>query len=79
VADGPVTLLLRASGIEVDPAGSIEGTVVTSTFQGDQVVLEVAVAGAPPLELRVGQRHARVPGATVRVAIRPDAVVALRR
>ena len=78
--DGPATLLVRASGVVMDPEGPITGSVVASTFQGDQVVIEVAVAapGARSLIAHVEPRLAPPVGAAVRIAIAPSAVVPLR-
>jgi thiamine transport system ATP-binding protein len=77
--DGPATLLIRASGVVVDTDGPIEGTVVASTFQGDQVVLElsVAAAGARSLIAHVDPPLAPPVGARVRMAVAPFAVVPL--
>jgi thiamine transport system ATP-binding protein len=79
--DGPATLLLRASGVVLDPDGPITGRVMASTFQGDQVVLEVAVAaaGARSLTAHLDPRLAPPVGAEVRMAIAPSAVVPLLR
>jgi thiamine transport system ATP-binding protein len=77
--DGPASVLVRPGGVVLDRAGSIEATVVTSTFQGERVVLELGVAGAPPLEVHIPADQAPPVGATVRATIRPDAVVALAR
>ena len=75
--DGPVSLLLRAGGIVPDPDGAIDGTVTRSTFEGDRVVLEVSVVGAPPLEVHVSS-HDPVPrGMPLRLAIDAGAVVPL--
>jgi len=75
--DGPASLLLRAGGIVVDPDGGIDGTVQRGTFEGDRVVLEIAVAGSPTLEAHVPPSQAPPAGTPVRVTITPRAVVPL--
>ena len=77
--DGPATVLVRAGEIRIEPTGTVVGTVASSTFQGDRVVLEVTVDGAPPLVVHVEPRGAPIVGATVRLAVGPDAVVPLVR
>jgi thiamine transport system ATP-binding protein len=77
-ADGPVTLLLRSGGVVLDADGVIDGTVVRAAFEGDRVVLDVAVAGCPSLEAQVPPALAPPVGAPVRLTITPDAVVPLR-
>ncbi|MGH9274717.1 MAG: ABC transporter ATP-binding protein, partial [Acidimicrobiales bacterium] len=75
--DGPATLLIRAAGVVVNPHGPIDGTVARSTFEGDRVVLEVAVPGAPSLESNVAPSQDLAPGTRVRLTITPGAVVPL--
>jgi len=77
-ADGSAAaVLVRPEGIELDPAGPVAGTVVTSTFAGARARLRVAVEGAPPLDVDVGGVAAPPVGATVRLRVGPTAVSAL--
>lgn len=75
--DGPMSLLLRAGGIVRDPAGPIDGTVARSTFEGDRVVLDVSVPGAPPLEVHLPAHDPPAVGTPVRLAIDPRGVIPL--
>lgn len=77
-AAGPAAaVLVRPEGVELDPAGPIAGTVVSSTFAGARTRLRVAVDGAPPLDVEVGGPAAPPVGATVRLRVGRAAVSAL--
>jgi thiamine transport system ATP-binding protein len=72
---GPVgAVLLRPEGIRLDPAGPIEGTVVSCTFAGARTQLRVAVAGAPDLDVEVPGGTPTGPGAAVHLTVDPEAV-----
>ena len=75
--DGPTSLLLRAGGIAPALEGPIDGIVTRSTFEGDRVVLEVAVDGAPALEVHLSSQAPAPVGEPVRLAIDPSAVIPL--
>jgi thiamine transport system ATP-binding protein len=70
---------VRPDAVRVTADGPIAGVVTARTFRRDHFLLEVKVAGGPPLE--VAARGDRVPavGDAVRLAIEPDAVVPLPR
>jgi thiamine transport system ATP-binding protein len=50
---GPHRLLLRPDEVAVDPAGSVCGTVESSTFRGSRTVIVVAIADGPSIEVHV--------------------------
>ncbi len=75
--DGQLRLLVRAGGVVRDPDGPIDGVVARSRFEGDRVVLDVSVPGAPALVAHVSPSDAVAPGTPIRLAIDPGAVVAL--
>ncbi len=50
--DGPATVLARDRDVTLRADGPIEGTVRSSTFLGDVVVLELDVPGQPALRLQ---------------------------
>jgi thiamine transport system ATP-binding protein len=68
---------VRPDGVHIAPDGPVAGVVTARTFRRDHFLLEVKVAGGPPLE--VAATGARVPavGDAVRLAVDPDAVVPL--
>lgn len=77
-ANGPVVVLVQPGGVALDPAGPLEVTVRSVTFQGTRTVLEVDPGrGAPALHAEVGSATALIVGSAVRVRIDPAAVVAL--
>jgi TOBE domain-containing protein len=67
-------VVLRPDAVRLDPAGPVAGCVTASVFGGDRTELTVDVAGAS-LRVRVAGRDAPAPGARVRLAIDPDAVL----
>jgi thiamine transport system ATP-binding protein len=71
-------LLLRPEEIAIDAAGSVCGTVESSTFRGSRTVIIVAVADAPPIEVHVpATSPAPVVGQQARLSIPPAAVFVL--
>lgn len=77
-AEGPaVAILVRPEGIAFDPAGPIEGTVVTSTFAGARSRVRLTVDGAPDLDAEVPGTGAPAIGTVVRLAVDAAAVSAL--
>ena len=77
-SSGPVPFLLRPDAVRLDAAGPIAGTVSARRFRGDHVLLVVAVAGAPDLEVELRGGPLPAPGDPVRLAIDPAGVVLLR-
>jgi thiamine transport system ATP-binding protein len=68
---------VRPDSLRVDPDGAIAGVVTARTFRRDHFLLEVKVAGGPPLEVAVtGDRIPAVCEA-VRLAVDAGAVVPL--
>jgi hypothetical protein len=70
-------LLVRPAGAVLDPAGTVEATVVTATFQGGHTTVELAVTGAPALRIEVPSASAPARGDSVRIRLVPGEVVRL--
>jgi thiamine transport system ATP-binding protein len=75
--DGRTWVILRPTGVVLDPAGTGAATVLTSAFRGERTTLELGVAGAAPLQADVPTAAAPRPGADVRFRIDPGSVIAL--
>lgn len=75
--DGAAVLLVRPAGAVLDPAGTVEATVVTATFQGGHTTVELAVTGAPALRIEVPSASAPARGDSVRIRLVPGEVVRL--
>jgi thiamine transport system ATP-binding protein len=74
---GQRSILLRPEGFRPDPAGTITGIVTTRRFRGDRVLLDVAVDGAPPLEVRADWPDLPVTGSELSLRVSPTSVVVL--
>lgn len=70
-------VLLRPRCLHVDPLGSIDAEVLTTTFAGDVTRVRVAVVGAPPLDLEISGGDAPRIGAAVRLRVGEGAVCTL--
>ena len=70
-ASGPVSVLLRASGLRPDPSGPIRGTVIGRRFGGDHVLLRVAVGDAPVLHVEARWSELPSVGEDVALAVEP--------
>ena len=75
--DGATTVLIRANGVRLDPAGPGSGVVSTRAFAGDRSVLTLDVPGSPPLEAEVPSAEAPEPGASVHFRLDPAEAVLL--
>ena len=69
---------VRPDGVRVTPDGPIAGVVTARTFRRDHFLLEVKVAGGPPLEVAATGDRVPAVGDAVRLAVDADAVVPLR-
>jgi len=72
--DGPVTALVRPEDIVIDPSGTIDATVLTSSFLGSLRRTIVTTADGTSLSVQhdVGERVA--PGDSIRLRLRGNAV-----
>jgi thiamine transport system ATP-binding protein len=68
---------VRPDSLRVDPDGAIAGVVTARTFRRDHFLLEVKVAGGPPLEVAVTGDRIPAVGEAVRLAVDAGAVVPL--
>jgi thiamine transport system ATP-binding protein len=68
---------VRPDSLRVEPDGPIAGVVTARTFRRDHFLLEVKVAGGPPLEVAVTGDRIPAVGDAVRLVVDPDAVVPL--
>jgi thiamine transport system ATP-binding protein len=79
--DGPADLLVRATGVVLDPDGPLPAEVRAATFQGSRTTLALAVdaghPGAPLLRAEVPSHDAPRRDEPCRVRIEPAAVVVL--
>ncbi len=69
-------VMLRADRLLLRPEGTIAGTVTERLFRGSQAVLQIAVDGAPPLQVEVPAHDSPHPSDPVRVAV-PDGAVSV--
>jgi thiamine transport system ATP-binding protein len=76
---GPVDVVVRPDGARVDSNGSIDATIVRSTFSGTRVELTAAPEHGPPLTVVVAPTGAPATGDRVRLSIDPDALLAYPR
>ena len=70
-------VMLRADRLLLRPEGTIAGTVTERLFRGSQAVLQIAVDGAPPLQVEVAAHDSPHPSDPVRVAVPHGAVSVL--
>jgi thiamine transport system ATP-binding protein len=68
---------VRPDGVRVTSDGPIAGVVTARTFRRDHFLLEVKVAGGPPLEVAATGDRVPAVGDAVRLAVDADAVVPL--
>jgi thiamine transport system ATP-binding protein len=68
---------VRPDAVRVTADGPITGVVTARTFRRDHFLLEVKVAGGPPLEVAASGDRVPAVGDAVRLTIDPDAVVPL--
>jgi thiamine transport system ATP-binding protein len=68
---------VRPDSLRVEPDGPVAGVVTARTFRRDHFLLEVKVAGGPPLEVAATGDRIPAVGDAVRLAVDPDAVVRL--
>jgi thiamine transport system ATP-binding protein len=66
---GPADVVLRPDDLLVADGGAIRGRVAARRFRGDHVLLTIAVAGAPPLEVEARGRQLPSVGAEVALSI----------
>jgi thiamine transport system ATP-binding protein len=69
-------VMLRADRLLLRPEGTIAGTVTERLFRGSQAVLQIAVDGAPSLQVEVAAHDSPHPSDPVRVAV-PDGAVSV--
>ena len=75
---GPaVAVAVRPEGVHLGSEGALAATVALVTFTGSHQRVRLRIAGAPELEAVAPSDFEVRPGDCVRVAIAPDAVVAL--
>jgi thiamine transport system ATP-binding protein len=74
---GTRRILLRPEGFIPDADGSIRGVVTARRFRGDRVLVDVAVDGAPPLEVRADWPDIPAPGTPIALRVSPSSVVAV--
>jgi thiamine transport system ATP-binding protein len=70
---------VRPDSLRIAPDGAIAGVVTARTFRRDHFLLEVKIAGGPPLEVAVTGDRIPAVGDAVRLALDADAVVPLSR
>ncbi len=75
--EGECRLVLRPTAFIPDPAGPIRGIVKARLFRGDHVRLEVAVEGAPTLDVEARWHPLPAPGEPLRLSIEPDGILVL--
>jgi thiamine transport system ATP-binding protein len=68
---------VRPDSLRIESNGPIAGVVAARTFRRDHFLLEVKVAGGPPLEVAATGDSIPAVGDAVRLAVDPDAVVQL--
>jgi thiamine transport system ATP-binding protein len=73
------TVLVRPSGVRIDPDGPLRATVAARGFAGERSTLTLDVDGAPPLEADVPTSAAPGLGTTVRVRLDPEHIQLLDR
>jgi thiamine transport system ATP-binding protein len=76
---GPVDALVRPDGARIDERGTIDATIVRSTFTGAHVELEAAAGAGPPLTVIVAPAGAPAVGERVRLSVDPDALLVYPR
>ena len=69
-----VTLVLRAAGLAATADGPIRGRVTARRFRGDHALLEIDVAGAPPLQVEAREGALPVVGEPVALTPLPGAI-----
>jgi thiamine transport system ATP-binding protein len=67
--DGPTTLLVRPSGLVIDPSGPAAAHVRSVRFRGAVTVLELEVPSAPVVRTEVATDGAPARGSTVQVRL----------
>jgi thiamine transport system ATP-binding protein len=68
---------VRPDAVRITPDGPIGGVVTARTFRRDHFLLEVKVAGGPPLEVAVAGDRVPTAGDAVRLTVDPGAIVPL--
>ena len=71
VADGAVTVVLRAAGLVAAADGPIRGTVRSRRFGGDHILFTVEVAGAPTLQMEARGGELPAIGQAVSLTVLP--------
>jgi thiamine transport system ATP-binding protein len=71
---GATTVLVRPTGVRLDPTGPLVGTVSARAFAGDRTSITLAVDGAPPLDAEVPTAAAPAVGARLRFRLDPSEV-----
>ncbi|HEV7523604.1 MAG TPA: ABC transporter ATP-binding protein [Acidimicrobiia bacterium] len=74
-AAGWAEIVVRPDGARLDPAGSIDATVLRSTFTGTRVEVEAAAGDGPPVTVVVAAGDAPAVGERIRVSIDPGALL----
>ncbi len=77
VPDGEYRVVLRTTAFAPDPEGTVLGLVTARLFRGDNVRLELAVEGAPPLDVEARWDPLPAPGDRLRLRVEPGGVVVL--
>ena len=77
--DGPVIAFVRPEDIVIDPAGTIDATVLTSSFLGSLRRTVVATADGSHLSVQHDVSERTQPGDTIRLRLRGNAVAVSAR
>jgi thiamine transport system ATP-binding protein len=72
---GSGRVAVRPDSLRVEPEGPVAGIVTARTFRRDHFLLEVKIAGGPPLEVAVTGDTIPAVGDPVRLAVEPDVIV----
>ncbi len=76
---GLVDAVVRPDGARIDGHGTIDATIVRSTFTGTHLELSVVARSGPPLTLVVAPAGAPAVGDNVRLTVEPDALLVYPR
>jgi thiamine transport system ATP-binding protein len=71
-SDGAARLVIRPDALVIDPAGHLDGTVRSSTFQGDHYRVTLDIGG---ITAEIHERHAISPGDVINLRLDPAGVV----